>query len=83
DCDGDSNRVAVYIRRLRAKIEADPAKPVLIDTVRGMGYTFRPGGAAARPALRILNAGKDDAREGGGGHPVPAMREHAWAATAE
>jgi len=65
DCDGDSNRVAVYIRRLRTKIEADPAKPVLIDTVRGMGYTFRPDGAAARPALRILNAGPGDARDKG------------------
>jgi two-component system, OmpR family, response regulator MtrA len=41
---GDSRLVDVAIGRLRAKIEADPAAPALIQTVRGAGYK------AARPA---------------------------------
>ena len=35
---GDSRLVDVAIQRLRAKIEADPATPELILTVRGAGY---------------------------------------------
>src|SRR3954451_12719460 len=35
---GDSRLVDVAIQRLRAKIEADPAVPELIQTVRGAGY---------------------------------------------
>ena len=35
---GDSRLVDVAIQRLRAKIEADPADPALILTVRGAGY---------------------------------------------
>lgn len=34
----ERNTVSVYVRRLRAKIEDDPANPVLVTTVRGMGY---------------------------------------------
>lgn len=47
DYEGDSNRVDVYIRRIRKKIEPDPARPTFIHTVRGMGYVFRDGGHAA------------------------------------
>ena len=32
--------VPVAIRRLRCKIEVDPAKPAYIHTVRGFGYKF-------------------------------------------
>jgi DNA-binding response OmpR family regulator len=32
------NTLNVYIKRLREKIEDDPAHPVLIETVRGLGY---------------------------------------------
>jgi two-component system, OmpR family, response regulator RegX3 len=39
---GDSNRVDVYIRRIRKKIEADPTEPQYLHTVRGLGYCFRP-----------------------------------------
>ena len=49
DCDGnfvDGNTLAVYIRRLRAKIEDDPARPSRILTVRRMGYKWNTGGAA-------------------------------------
>jgi DNA-binding response OmpR family regulator len=35
---GDGRLVDVHIRRLRTKIEADPANPRHIQTVRGMGY---------------------------------------------
>jgi two-component system response regulator MtrA len=35
---GDSRLVDVAIQRLRAKIEADPAAPTLVLTVRGAGY---------------------------------------------
>ena len=35
---GDSRLVDVAIQRLRAKVEADPAAPTLIVTVRGAGY---------------------------------------------
>jgi len=41
---GDSRLVDVAVGRLRAKIEADPANPTLIVTVRGAGYkAVRPG----------------------------------------
>ena len=35
---GDGRLVDVHVRRLRTKVEADPAAPQLILTVRGMGY---------------------------------------------
>ncbi|HJW22870.1 MAG TPA: response regulator transcription factor [Candidatus Limnocylindrales bacterium] len=41
---GDSRLVDVAIGRLRAKVEADPARPELVLTVRGSGYkAARPG----------------------------------------
>ncbi len=38
---GDTRTVDVHIRWLREKIEADPSRPQLIETVRGTGYRFR------------------------------------------
>ena len=41
DVGGDfvnDNTLTVYIKRLREKLEDDPARPELIKTVRGMGY---------------------------------------------
>jgi DNA-binding response OmpR family regulator len=37
----DTSTVTVHIRRLRSKIEADPADPRHIQTVWGVGYRFR------------------------------------------
>lgn len=34
----EENTLSVYIKRLRDKIEEDPSRPDLIQTVRGMGY---------------------------------------------
>ena len=37
---GDTKTLDVHIKRLRSKVEADPANPVLIQTIRGLGYKF-------------------------------------------
>ncbi len=37
---GDTKTLDVHVKRLRAKVEADPANPAHILTVRGLGYKF-------------------------------------------
>ncbi|NUR84589.1 MAG: response regulator transcription factor [Nonomuraea sp.] len=37
---GDTKTLDVHVKRLRAKIEADPSNPRCILTVRGLGYKF-------------------------------------------
>ena len=37
---GDTKTLDVHIKRIRAKVEQDPARPVLITTIRGLGYKF-------------------------------------------
>ena len=37
---GDTKTLDVHVKRLRAKIESDPANPVYIQTIRGLGYKF-------------------------------------------
>lgn len=47
DCDEnyiDNNSLTVYIRRLRTKIEDNPAEPRRIVTVRRMGYKWNTKG---------------------------------------
>ncbi len=62
---GTPETVTVHIRRLRSKIEADPSRPLWIETVWGVGYRF-PGelgdrrtesGAALRDPLTVHCAG--------------------------
>jgi DNA-binding response OmpR family regulator len=38
----DTSTVTVHIRRLRAKVEPDPARPRHVETVWGIGYRFAP-----------------------------------------
>jgi two-component system response regulator RegX3 len=37
---GDTKTLDVHIKRLRAKVEPDPANPVRITTIRGLGYKY-------------------------------------------
>ena len=37
---GDTKTLDVHVKRLRAKIEDDPARPTRITTIRGLGYKF-------------------------------------------
>jgi len=39
---GDTKTLDVHIKRLRAKIEAQPSSPRYLVTVRGVGYKFEP-----------------------------------------
>lgn len=41
DATGDTQTVTVHVRKLREKIEANPAEPQLIETVWGAGYRFK------------------------------------------
>jgi DNA-binding response OmpR family regulator len=36
----DTGTITVHVRRLREKIERDPSRPVLLETVWGVGYRF-------------------------------------------
>jgi two-component system response regulator RegX3 len=40
---GDTKTLDVHIKRLRQKLEHDPAAPVHIVTMRGLGYKFVDG----------------------------------------
>ncbi|WFE38766.1 response regulator transcription factor [Micromonospora sp. WMMD998] len=42
---GDQSTVTVHVRRLREKIETDPARPRRIVTVWGVGYRYEPADA--------------------------------------
>ena len=46
---GDTKTLDVHVKRLRAKIEPDPANPRRIVTVRGLGYKFE----GAEPNERV------------------------------
>jgi DNA-binding response OmpR family regulator len=49
---GDIRTVDVHVRWLREKIERDPSKPRLLETVYGVGYRLRAPATTASPASR-------------------------------
>ncbi|AWZ08162.1 MULTISPECIES: response regulator transcription factor [unclassified Streptomyces] len=59
---GDLSTVTVHVRRLRAKIERDPADPQLIRTVWGAGYRFEAGPCPVGPAGGAAGARGEDGR---------------------
>lgn len=66
---GDLSTVTVHVRRLREKVEDDPARPRLISTVWGVGYRFdppRPEGSHGSGPYES-GAGTDGAGRNGGG----------------
>jgi two-component system, OmpR family, response regulator RegX3 len=45
---GDTKTLDVHVKRLRAKVEDDPSKPIRLVTIRGVGYRYeKPRQAAA------------------------------------
>jgi two-component system alkaline phosphatase synthesis response regulator PhoP len=48
---GSNRTIDVHVRWLREKLEPDPANPMLIRTVRGIGYCFQD--PAASPQARL------------------------------
>jgi two-component system response regulator RegX3 len=40
---GDTKTLDVHVKRLRSKVEEDPAAPERIVTVRGVGYRYEKG----------------------------------------
>jgi DNA-binding response OmpR family regulator len=51
---GSNRTIDVHIRWLREKLEPDPANPVMIHTVRGIGYRFQTPAGAIRQ-LQMLD----------------------------
>jgi len=41
---GDTKTLDVHVKRVRAKIEVDPGNPLLLQTVRGLGYKLTDDG---------------------------------------
>ncbi|WP_018547777.1 response regulator transcription factor [Streptomyces sp. LaPpAH-108] len=74
---GDLSTVTVHVRRLRGKIEDDPANPRLIRTVWGVGYRFAPldgpggsaGDAGAGEGAVSGLASEESGGDGAGGGP--------------
>jgi DNA-binding response OmpR family regulator len=55
--------LAVYIHRLRERVEPNPAIPIYIENVKGLGYRFN--GRPTRASLAILEHGCNCAPVGG------------------
>ena len=55
---GDTKTLDVHIKRLRAKVEDDPSRPVRITTVRGLGYkSKRRRPSSTHPSRGLSSAG--------------------------
>ncbi|MFE9286059.1 MULTISPECIES: response regulator transcription factor [Streptomyces] len=73
---GDLSTVTVHVRRLRGKVEDDPARPALVQTVWGVGYRFDPAGRDGRDGSAVR--GGCEGRDGSavrGGSAVHGGRE--------
>ncbi|HZP51895.1 response regulator transcription factor [Actinocrinis sp.] len=77
---GDQSTVTVHVRRLREKIEQDPAEPRLLVTVWGVGYRLDPpeaqdalgppaGAGRTEPAQRGQRGQADVSPNASGNHP--------------
>jgi len=61
DYEGESNQLDVYMKRLRAKIEATPSDPRMLLTIRGVGYKYQPSGSRGHAVnLAPLRAKRTD-----------------------
>jgi DNA-binding response OmpR family regulator len=52
---GDQSTVTVHVRRLREKVESDPAAPGRIVTVWGVGYRYEPVGGTSTVPTAVLS----------------------------
>ncbi|MGW1373088.1 response regulator transcription factor [Streptomyces sp. NPDC002446] len=72
---GDLSTVTVHVRRLREKVEHDPAAPRLITTVWGAGYRFDPCDGQGRDDVNGTYDGQapygGTGAESGRGEPRP------------
>ncbi|MGH3974619.1 MAG: response regulator transcription factor [Pseudonocardiaceae bacterium] len=59
---GSAETVTVHVRRLRTKVESDPSRPELIQTVWGIGYRF---GRAENTPITAMSTDQEH------GRPVP------------
>jgi DNA-binding response OmpR family regulator len=66
---GGGRTVDVHVRWLREKLEADPAAPVVLETVWGIGY--RAGPAARPPPAPPRRPRVGRGASGGGRRPPP------------
>jgi two-component system response regulator MtrA len=73
---GRRAQIELYISRLRRKVERDPRSPLLIETVRHLGY--RLGLAVSPVSVSGAEAAPDVLREDG--HDVPAAQLDLWIA---
>ncbi|MQA26088.1 MAG: response regulator [Micromonosporaceae bacterium] len=56
---GDQSTVTVHVRRLREKVEDDPADPQRIATVWGVGYRYQPADYRPQPAADGARSAED------------------------
>ncbi|WP_216586150.1 response regulator transcription factor [Streptomyces brasiliscabiei] len=73
---GDLSTVTVHVRRLRGKIEDDPAQPRLIRTVWGVGYRFAPDHEPAEGEERSVRSARSDRRPSGEERPALSDRRN-------
>ena len=56
DCEpDDGTRLIAHIRRIRARIEADPSRPQFLLTSRGIGFRLADPDTDPRPNLTLVS----------------------------